>query len=708
MLRPVSLLPALLVVATLVGLGSGPATAARSTGKAAVEQTPLAVTIETLTPSVVPRSGEVRVTGSVTNRDDETWSNVKLYAFSGATPMTTTAELAAAVEVPADQPVGDRILTEGYDSVDELQPGETVQYSVTVARDDLPDEPGVYWFGVHALGENVDGGDDLADGRARTFLPLVPRTRHTVDTALVVPVRNLVSHAPDGSIADIADWADDLAPGGSLRSLVELGTAAGSRPVTWLVDPSVIDAARRLAAGNPPRDLGPTADGGDGEGEGGDGDAADGSSASPSPTADPGAADEQTPDQVRATEAATAWLDRLHEGLEGSEILSLPYGDVDVAAAAAHDPAVYRQARKRSLGSLEPWGLPTRPAVSSPAGYLDAEGLAMTEPDATVLMTDRMFGANAPAVVHTADRTVGVTSSSVTVGGPGPGERMSAVAVRQRVVSEAALRLLNPGRKPLIAVFPSTWAPESTIDFWEGLDLPWLHLTTVSDAMDRTGVDVPVDRLDYPETQRRFELDPSAFAAADALAGSGETLQNLLTRNDTVAADVRDESYTDLSYSTRLRPDSAQASADQSRTWIETQLRSVRVDAPKAVILSSGSGRFAATVTNGLDEPVSVRVQALSDPPLKVAVPSETIELGPNSKTTVLLNASSSAVGIRNVTLLLTDVDDVPIGSSDDVPIRSNRVSNVIWLIVGTGVALLFGAIVVRLFRRLRSARRAS
>jgi hypothetical protein len=32
-------------------------------------------------------------------------------------------------------------------------------------------------------------------------------------------------------------------------------------------------------------------------------------------------------------------------------------------------------------------------------------------------------------------------------------------------------------------------------------------------------------------------------------------------------------------------------------------------------------------------------------------------------------------------------------------------VSQVIWLILGTGVALLFGAIVVRLVRRVRRAR---
>ena len=49
------------------------------------------------------------------------------------------------------------------------------------------------------------------------------------------------------------------------------------------------------------------------------------------------------------------------------------------------------------------------------------------------------------------------------------------------------------------------------------------------------------------------------------------------------------------------------------------------------------------------------------------------------------------------MTLLLTDSEGTPLGSSDSLPIRSNRVSNVIWLILGTGVALLFGTIVVRL-----------
>ncbi len=39
------------------------------------------------------------------------------------------------------------------------------------------------------------------------------------------------------------------------------------------------------------------------------------------------------------------------------------------------------------------------------------------------------------------------------------------------------------------------------------------------------------------------------------------------------------------------------------------------------------------------------------------------------------------------------------------VPIRAAQVSGVIWLIMGSGAVLLFGAIAVRLVRRVRAAR---
>jgi hypothetical protein len=720
-LRPRSLLPALAAVVSAAAWLVAPAAAHADAPRKPAEHTPLEVSIDRLTPSTMPETGPVRVRGTVTNVDDQEWTSIALYAFVSATPMTTSEELSDATATGEDAVVGQRITTEGtYDEVDGLAPGESVRYSLRVPRSQirakmLDGAPGVYWFGVHALGSNDDGSDVVADGRARTFLPLVPPTQRAtqkatqkaVDAALVVPVRRQIMHAPDGSIADVDSWTESLSRGGALRALVDLGVAAGSRPITWLVDPAVPDTVQDLVDGNPPRSLGPTDGADDDDGDGGAGSASPEPSDSASADADGESAAELPANVAAAAEAGTTWLERLRDGLEDSEILTLPYGDVDVAGAADHDPQAYRDARKRSEGPLQPWGLATSPVVAPPNGYLDEAGIGLVEAGTPVLVTDRMFAGRAPGVATTDAHTLGVTSSGAVSGGPGPTERLAPIAMRQRILSEAAVRLLTPGKKPLIAVLPSTWKPDAVTGFFDGLDVPWLNLTTVSDAMQRPGVEVPADRLHYPAHQRRLELDALDFTAAADLGRVGDTLQNLLTRNDQVGGTVRDEAMTDTSYSQRLRRGVAHSSADRSRAWIEGRLRSVRIDAPKAVILSSGSGRFAATVTNGLDQPVSVRIQAVADTPLEVAVPRDTIELGPDRKTTVLLNASSSAVGIRNVTLLLTDSDDVPLGSSDDLPIRSNRVSNVIWLILGTGVALLFGAIVVRLFRRIRAAGRS-
>lgn len=716
MVRPVSLLPALVVVATCLAGLMAPAQAQAPRPRAA-EDTPLTVTIDNLNPTAIPKKGPIRVSGRVTNRDDQTWTTINLYGFLSSTPMTTPEELAAQSEVAPEEYIGPRILDTGtYDTVDELAPGESESYTFTIPQSVIRryvSEPGVYWFGVHALGFDESGvDDDLADGRARTFMPLVPpKTEQTVDTALVIPIRHHVAHSSDGSIADVREWTRALRRG-ALSALVDLGATAGSRPVSWLVDPAVIDAVRRLADGNPPRSLGPTI------AEDGEEDPEETESPSPSPTEDTedteegeGEEDTEDPDPrtAAAAAAATDWLDRLHDALLGNEILALPYGDLDVAAAAEHDPDAYRDARKRSSGDLAPWGLSTTPAVAAPSGYLDAAGIRQTEPGATTIVTDKMYGEGAPSIVTTEGRSLLLASSGAASGGPGPDDPLSPVAVRQRIASEAAVRLLAPGQPPLFVAFPSTWSPEADSDFFGGLDdLGWLDLTTVDNAASRPGTEVPVGELDYPEEQADLELQAGTFAAAQDLTDAGVTLQNLLTLNDQVGAEVRDEALTDLSYADRADPFGATANASASRGWIESRLRSVRIDAPKAVILSSGSGRFAATVTNDLDQPVSVKIRAIADAPLEVDVPAETIELGPVSQSTVLLNASSPASGIRTLTLQLTDVDDVELGSYDDLPVRSNRVSNVIWLIIGTGVALLFGAIAIRLFRRIRTARRGA
>jgi hypothetical protein len=672
------------------------------------DESALSVTIDALSPSYLPANGPVRVNGTLTNNTDEAWVAINLHLFVGSTPITSSGELAEATDLDPAEPVGDRITAPGtFDTVTSLQPGASAQFSIKVSRSDLGvTQPGVYWFGVHALGQSSEPRDDIADGRARTFLPLVPRGSGSVNTALVIPIRREVRYAPGGRIIDVHGWARTLESGGSLRSLVDFGAAAGSRPVTWLLDPAVPDAVRDLVGGNPPRPLDETVPVPPEPGSTSPSSEPSGSGGAASPTTEAEEAPEGAP-QNAASAPGAAWLARLRETLgDGDQVLTLPYGDLDVSAAAQREPDMYELARRRTGEVLASWDIDSAPAISSPSGYLRPQALQMVDRRSTTLVTDQMFGSPAPAVARVSDRTVTVTASGAAQGGPGPDDPLGMIAMRQQILSEAALRLLGPGEQPLVVMLPPDWNPRGPVGFFSGLDVPWLNLTDVDSATTERGDRVGTDELDYPESQEVRELDAANFASADALIKTGETLDQVLVRNDRVGDEVLSEALNGLSFSSREHVDASRAEADRSKQYISRQLSSIRVDAPPAVTLSSTTGRFSATIANNLDHPVRVRVESLADEPLTIG-DTAPIEIAAGGRSSVLLEAATTQLGVHNVELIVTAEDGTPLGSTAALPVRSAQVSQVIWLILGTGVGLLFGAIVVRLVRRVRRARAA-
>src|SRR3546814_10947645 len=83
-------------------------------------------------------------------------------------------------------------------------------------------EDGVYHIGVQALGANSEGRSSSANGRARTFIPLMGGGHPKVPATLVVPVRRSIREDKTGRIAAESEWADDLADGGRLANLAAL------------------------------------------------------------------------------------------------------------------------------------------------------------------------------------------------------------------------------------------------------------------------------------------------------------------------------------------------------------------------------------------------------------------------------------------------------------------------------------------------------
>ena len=721
---PAALSLGLLLTLLLTLLTPPPAHAARARHQAD-ETTPLAVTIQSMTPSVLPGDGPLVVQGVVTNTDDEAWESVGVYPFVASTPITSVAALEESVEVAdadPEDPVGDRILDEGsYTTIDRIEPGASVAFSLTVPRTALRARgvttDGVYWFGVHALGGGPEGYDRTADGRARTLLPLVTkRTARAaagdpVRAAVVVPVRARALREDDGRLTNVRGWIELLNPDGRLGRLAALGSTPQGRRLTWLVDPAVLDALRQLASGNPPRDLGPTDKTAPEEPAQPDAGAADDVSGSPSPSASASPDAEPDPATVTAAALAERWLSQMLPALADSDVLGLPYGDLDLPGAAGHDPKLYETARTRSDEVFASLDIDATAINAPPTGWIDDASLEMLEPDLPVLVSDQVAQialeqgdetgqtTDGSVVATASDRRLLLSSAAAAAGGPTPGDPLAGVPLRQRLLAEAALRLLDDERPPLLVALPSRWRGDPALV--DGLEQSWLELPGLAETVaGETGPSL--SDLTLPTPERRAAVGKGDFLAAESLIRAGGSLQRVLTHNDEVATATLDEALTTVSYFAR---GIAGSPAAASRQWIEDKLGSIHVEAPAAVTLSSSNGRFAATVVNDLPEPVTVRIAPVTDSGITVGVP-RSVEVAAEARATVLLSAEAHRAGLHNVGLQLTDSEGFRLGGSTTVPIRSAQVSGIIWLFLGLGAALLFGAIGLRLVRRVRAAHR--
>ena len=435
--------------------------------------------------------------------------------------------------------------------------------------------PGVYWLGVHVLGTDDNGRIEGADGRARTFLPLVPE-RASTRLALGMPFRRHVVRASDGTVEYDRLWTAQLRDGRMERSRAfaasalpdddevappsprrlrgpedpetpedpaardqrrggsgGAGTAAdqeadqeaaddsaGGWPLTWLVDGAVLDAADALSAGNPAIDL-----------------ASDGSNEVTAPDDDP--TEEETAARVAeddpAAKVATRWLDRFVADAERASVLALPYGDLDVSAAAAgtEGAEVISIALDQSQGVLSERGLSSAPVVAPATGFLSPEALAVLDPDLRVLLGEPALSSDLSdpddPTVLAAPRggSLATTPSAEGVWGPGPGQTHTALAVRQRLLAEAAVHALSDrADDPLVTVLPPLWDPGrgwERAEFFDALEQqPWLDGISLSSVVDPAAIGSTTVRGEdvvYPDEEAEAEVPAYAVAASSELAG---------------------------------------------------------------------------------------------------------------------------------------------------------------------------------------------
>ncbi|NYE36363.1 hypothetical protein F4692_001467 [Nocardioides cavernae] len=711
--RPSSFRAALAGLLTLGCAGIGlvaPAGAAAP----AKDTDPLVVHIDAMSPEL-PRRGDVEISGTVTNVSDETYTRINVHAFSSATPILDAANLATSAISDPSQFVGERVTEPGtFATIDQLAPGESAAFydSVPVELLDAVGDQGVYWIGVHALGDSpTTPRDDVADGRARTFIPMRPTRGASQEASVILSIRNPVWYAEDGSVGGTERWARRLAEGGSLDGVLDMAESAGTTPYSWLVDPAVLHAIARLANGNLPRSIAPDPDVPGQEPT----PTEEPTESTPSPEdtgdtltpAQPEATDEPTPEEAELAAAAAAWLERFRLLVGATPVLTLPYGDLDVSAAMRNDRTRFEQAVTRGAEIMALLTLPSQPTVAPSSGLLSPEAIEALPSETTILLGDIAFAVpptTPGSVVRLLGHDVVVTSTGAEAGGPGPTAANDPLALRQRLLSEAALRTMSGNTAPLVVTLPTVWRGEDAATFFTDLDRSWLDVVPLGDVASRTPKGLPASQVAYSDDDVSAELAGASFAAANGASESATLLEQVLTLQTRIEAYVRDEVLVTLSEHHRSRQAQARAAAGRVDDALRADLDRIRVEAPRAVTLSSDSGRLGATLVNGLDQPVTVQLQVQTDGDLTLTGDGVRA-LGPRARTVVRYKATAGSAGVHEVRFVVASVDGVPLGAADRLPIRAARVSALIWIAMAVGALVLFGMIGYRLPGQIRARR---
>ncbi len=313
-----------------------------------------------------------------------------------------------------------------------LSPGERVPFRLAVPVSSL----GLAGAGDYRLDVALTGRDGAALGAVSTRLPWSPGD--VGDTPLDVAVLWPVTDAPHMEALSLG-WGDDaqpvfrnddltreLATGGRLRAVT---SAASGLPVTWMVDPGLLDEARAMSGGYRVADA-------------------------------PDASDPLRSHPGNGRAAATSWLADLRKGVRHRDVVALPYADPDLAAlahsgtgAALLGPVLRDAVRWGAATTRSVLGVPVRDDVAWPyRGGLDASitGLADTLGARTVVASGQGLstGTTHSRVSLTGGGTALVGDLGVSDALSGPVDDPEAqVTARQRILGALLAARLRAGRQ---------------------------------------------------------------------------------------------------------------------------------------------------------------------------------------------------------------------------------------------------------------------
>ncbi len=681
-------------VVPLAGAAAGPAPP--RTGSA--PDAGLVVTMDSITPGYLTPGEPINVRGSITNLDDHVWRDLQVYLVMSPSPMTTKEQLVAALDSPATAYSGNRVADPGlYLQLGSLRPGGSASYDLDVPFGRLgllSRTPGVHSIGVHVIATDENGvrNSSEATGRARSFIPLMPRSvDNPVDLSLLWPFEAHVPRAGDGTYVDAGGLTAQVASGGYLRRMLDMALAAGEVPVTVVADPAVLDALVRITDGSTclSRDRPDVA-----------------ASATPQDQA----SSEESPQQRVAREFLRDFLSLART----QSLWTQGYGRPDLTALATRQRSGLRHAVDAATAStLAGLDLSAR-RIYLPTELVDAEALSRTEA-VTVLTADQLSGwqlddgpvVSLPTTGQPFD--VIVSDRTLTDGGPAPEPVDTALQVRQRLLSESALLSLGASANAdagMVFIASSSWDPGPTwpsAGFFAAFDAPWIQPTQLD-----TQVAQPPSNARVSRTAAQVDaLSPVLLDTGADIARRARVLSAVTGGDAALGTCYEEAAALAVSEYWRSDPATGQALANQALQDVTGQLAGITVEGPDFVTLSSTSGRFPITITNGLEEPVSVGVRITADDGSMSFDDIGPVDLRRGESTTFTVRTKAADVGVIGVSARLTTPTGRPFGPAAKFTLRTSVVGVVVWIALGTAAGLVVLAVARSVRRRGRTPRPA-
>ncbi|MEU9446234.1 DUF6049 family protein [Streptomyces sp. NPDC048304] len=671
----------------------------------------VAVDLDSLTPSAPTDGDTLTVSGTVTNHGKQTVTGAHVDLRVG--PLLDTRSEIDSLAQHADDlqgGTGSEVGGKYMEKFAKLSPGvaEHFSISVPVSKLDLGDD-GVYAFGVSLSGQTTAQPWDQMLGMQRTFLPWQPseagtKTRTTYLWPLISTV-HMTAKTGAGELQTPVfrndDLAKELAPGGRLAQMVELGK---DLDVTWVIDPDLLASVDAMATGNYRL---------------------------------PGAGGTTTPGPKDHQALAKQWLAHLQDAVAGKEVVALPFADPDLASLAhngtsvtgslshlkdatdvaattvktvlhitpstdfawpvegAVDPAIMKVATSagadrviaRSDSLQENAGLPYTPSAARPVGSgttaVVADARLSTAFEGDLTKADSATLAVQEFLAQSLEVNAQTDKQRSIVVAP---QRMPTASQAQAMA--AALKALQDGN----------WSQSQDLSA-AAKDKPDPNATTR----------IPPTSA-YPSSLRSHELPRSAFEQIARTQDKLGSFQVILSDQSRVVTPFGRAINREMSTSWRGRSGEAESYRDGVEQWLDELADQVKLIDKSETKLSGRSATIPVTVQNNLVQPVGhlvLRLTSTMPTRLKIggkAYFEQPVEISGGHSQSVKFTTSANANGRATVIAQLYTEDGQKYGAPVSFDVKVTEITPTVMLVIGGGVLLL----VLAGFRMYTQRKRAS